>query len=117
MKAEKEYLATYPDRNGGDVSVWKFDSDGNSVSCEPLPLYLNHVKHSLSGFAWGKHGPGSEQLAFAILCHHLHDVERAMDLHLEFEASVVAQLDSARGWALTEDQIDSAIAEICSKRV
>ena len=26
MKGQKEYLATYPDLDGGNVSVWEFDS-------------------------------------------------------------------------------------------
>lgn len=32
-----------------------------------LPLYLNHVNHSPTGFNWGYYGSGPAQLAFAIL--------------------------------------------------
>jgi len=41
-----------------------------TVNEQPLPLCIDTVNHSPSGFEWGHSDSGTAQLAFAILHHH-----------------------------------------------
>jgi hypothetical protein len=116
MEGKKEYLATYSYGNGADVSVWEIDVEGFPLASYPLALSLKQVNHSATRFAWGYRGSGPALLAFAILCDHLNDPEKALDLFQEFNADVIAFLDSNEGWTLTDDQIESAIAAIYARR-
>ena len=117
MEVKKEYLATYSYGYGADVSVWEIDVDGFPLTSYPLALSVNQVNHSATRFAWGYRGSGSALLAFAILCDHLNDPEKALDLFQEFNADVIALLDSNEGWTLTEDQIESAITATHARRM
>lgn len=88
--------------------------DGNpcvTVNRLPLPLRLDLLNHSPSGFAWAYHGSGPAQLALALLADHLGDDAQALDLYQAFKRAVVARLPGA-GWTLTSADIDKALAEI-----
>jgi hypothetical protein len=67
--------------------------------------------HSPTGFEWGYGGSGPAQLALAILADHLRDDEQALNFYQRFKWAVIAELPG-RGWTLTSDDIDQAIAVI-----
>ena len=67
--------------------------------------------HSPTGFEWGYGGSGPAQLALAILADHLRDDEQALNFYQRFKWAVIAELPG-RGWTLTSDDIDQAIAGI-----
>jgi hypothetical protein len=62
------------------------------------------------GFEWTYEGDGPRQLALALLCDHLDDSARALQLTERFMRSVVAELDNA--WMLTSEEIDAALREM-----
>lgn len=106
----------------------------------PLPLRLDIVHKSPSGFEWGYLGSGPAQTAFAILSHHLADQARhasvlaalgvpadeippeeerlggtlgdylALRFFQKFKARVIASLPK-EGWELHADEIDRRILE------
>jgi len=65
---------------------------------------------SRTGFEWTYEGDGPRQLALALLCDHLGDTRRALQLTEPFMRGVVAELDNA--WRLTSEEIDAALREI-----
>ena len=67
--------------------------------------------HSPTGFEWGYCGSGPAQLALAILADHLRDDELALNFYQRFKWAVIAELPG-RGWILTSEDIDQAIAAI-----
>ena len=69
-----------------------------------LPLRLDLVSHSATGFDWGHNGADAAQLALAMLAaDHLGDDERAIRLHQAFKRRVVAALRD--DWTLTSSQV------------
>ena len=62
------------------------------------------------GFEWTYEGESPQQLALAILVHHLGDSERAIRLSEPFMKAVVANLDN--DWEISAEEIDRAIASI-----
>lgn len=65
---------------------------------------------SRTGFEWTYEGDGPRQLALALLCDHLGDARRALELTEPFMRNLVAELDNA--WRLTGAEIDAAIRDI-----
>src|SRR6516165_3755436 len=57
------------------------------------------------GFEWTYEGPSPQQLALAILVHHLRDPQRAVTLSEPFMKGVVANLDN--DWTLDSGDIDA----------
>ncbi len=86
---------------------------GNVVTVDdrPLPVRLDLVNHSPTGFEWGYGGSGPAQLALAILADHLGPGGEniALDVYQAFKLEVVAHLARA-GWMLTTAEIDAWIA-------
>jgi hypothetical protein len=57
------------------------------------------------GFEWTYEGASPQQLALAILVHHLGDNERAVELSQPFMKGVVANLDN--DWTLDSSDIEA----------
>jgi hypothetical protein len=82
-----------------------------SVDERPLNPRFDLWNHSPSGFEWGYAGSGPAQLALALLADHLGDDERALNLYQDFKRAVIVYLPF-KGWTLTSEQIQSAVAEL-----
>lgn len=84
--------------------------DGAVVTVDGAPLdpRFDVRRFSPMGFEWTYEGDGPRQLALALLCDHLGDTRRALELTEAFMRSVVAELDNA--WRLTSEEIDTALA-------
>jgi len=67
-----------------------------------LPLRLDLVRHSPTGFEWGYGGSGPAQLALAILADASGDSELALRFYQRFKREVVARLKPS-GWELPAD--------------
>ncbi|BBK33265.1 hypothetical protein EDC65_4110 [Stella humosa] len=78
-----------------------------TVDGRPLDPRLDLRRLSPAGFEWTYEGAGPQQLALALLADHLGDDARALALHEDFMADVVAVLDNA--WELTSDDIEAAL--------
>ena len=86
----------------GDAEFW-----GN------LPLYLDEVNHSPTGFSWGFYGSGPSQLAYAILRSYYVFVEslaiseairKAKNHYMRFKQDFVAKWHGEE-WEVTSDQV------------
>ncbi len=69
-------------------------------------LSLRHdlCKH-MADFDWGASGPGSAQLALAILADYLPDARRAVQLHHHFKQDVVTGFPY-EAWTLSDEALD-----------
>ncbi len=85
--------------------------DGAVVTVNGMPLdpRFDVRRFSRTGFEWTYEGDGPRQLALALLCDHLGDARRALELTESFMRSVVAELDNA--WQLTSEEIDAALRD------
>lgn len=75
--------------------VLAFDKSGEGRA---LPVRLDLVNHSPTGFAWGYSGSGPAQLALALLAWECNE-QYAIEHYQEFKREVVAALDEE--WVLT----------------
>lgn len=73
-------------RKQDDVEVWIQTSTGQQRKLSPR---FDIRKHSPTGFEWGYNGSGPAQLALAICCDVLRDVEKAKSVYMEFKDRVV----------------------------
>jgi len=98
--------------------------DGNSASVfvskagqkmAPLPLRLDIVKHSPTGFGWGYSGRGPAQLAVAILADWTGCDHAARALHQRFKATAIAGLPE-KHWSLTDDDLVQIFETMCKGR-
>lgn len=85
-----------------------------SVDGQPLDPRLDLRNHSPSGFEWGYGGSGPAQLALAILANHMANSEQALELYQSFKWEVITKLPM-ESWALTSDEIESAIQRLRHK--
>lgn len=69
-----------------------------------LPLRLDLMNHSPTGFEWGYNGSGPAQLALAILADALDDDKEALALYQLFKDTVIAPIRSA-AWTMAEDLV------------
>jgi hypothetical protein len=88
-------------RNKAGLCIVHVQSKGDSYL---LPLRLDIVKHSPTGFEWGYGGSGPSQLALAILADCVSD-EVALALHIKFKMQFVAKLHRDRPWKLGDKQV------------
>lgn len=78
---------------------------------QALPLYLNEINHSPTGFEWGYYGSGPSQLAYAILRSYFGEREKAEELYTQFKSDFIAVLPSSTSdrafcdWVITESQV------------
>jgi hypothetical protein len=80
-----------------------------TVDGAPLDPRFDVRRFSPMGFEWTYEGDGPRQLALALLCDHLADPARALELTEGFMRDVVAELDNA--WELTSEDIATALGE------
>ena len=81
----------------------------------PLPLRLDIVNHSPTGFAWGYSGSGAAQLAVAILADWMSCDYAALALHQRFKAAAIAGLPE-KHWSLTDDDLVRIFETMCKER-
>jgi hypothetical protein len=74
-----------------------------------LPMRNDVRNHSPDGANWGYNGSGPAQLALAILCDALGDVDRAQELYQAFKRRVVACIVTDE-WTLTHDKVMEIVA-------
>ena len=99
----KQYVGTIESNGDRTVTV-----DGQS-----LKPHLDVMNHSPTGFAWGYGGSGPSQLALALCIDALGgDVDRAFNVYQWFKWRIIAHLDEARGWELTQSFILETIAAL-----
>jgi hypothetical protein len=79
--------------------------------CQALPLRLDLLNHSPTGFSWGYGGSGPAQLALALLADALGDDNRASRLHHAFKFKVVAAWPEGERWWITAEQT-AAVAKV-----
>ncbi len=95
-----------PDVPGPRWSITVKDFAGE----RPLPLHLDVVRHSPTGFSWGYAGRGPHQTALALLCDALGDVRRARQLHQAFTLQRIGTLPMEKGWRMTRSDVLAWIA-------
>jgi hypothetical protein len=66
------------------------------------------------GFEWTYEGASPQQLALAVLVHHLGDSARALILSEPFMKSVIANLDN--DWTLHSSDIDAFLRGVSGRR-
>ena len=81
----------------------------------PLPLRLDIVNHSPTGFAWGYSGSGAAQLAVAILADWMSCDYAALALHQRFKAAAIARRPE-KHWSLTDDDLVRSFETMCQDR-
>jgi hypothetical protein len=81
----------------------------------PLPLRLDIVNHSPTGFAWGYSGPGAAKLAVAILADWMSCDYAALDLHQRFKAAAIVGLPE-KHWSLRDDDLVRIFEAMCKER-
>jgi Family of unknown function (DUF6166) len=74
-----------------------------------LPLHLNVINHSPTGFCWGYNGSGPAQLALALLIDCLGDIEQTKKYYQQFKNDHIATLNMHGNWGMTEHYIESVI--------
>jgi hypothetical protein len=101
-------------QSGYSVTVETVDRVGQH---RDRPLALRHdLLRDAPAFEWGHGGPGSAQLALAILADCLGDDETANSCHQSFKWRVISGLDPSSGWTLTSDEVRAAVQEIRAER-
>jgi len=104
----KTYYAPLGFRDVDVAEVLIRNADGTE---RPLPLRLDVINHSPTGFAWGYGGSGPAQLALAIACD-LVGAKRAVGVYQSLKSRVIAALDQNVGWELDEDLLRQIIDDI-----
>jgi len=89
--------------------------DGLQVTVDGKPLDSRQDVHAFSdaGFEWGYTGDAPKQLALAILCDCLGDVDAALTATDDFMKNVVSVLDNE--WTLSAEEIESALGKSASR--
>lgn len=86
-----------------------------------LPLRLDLVNHSPTGFSWGYGGSGPAQLALAILADYFEHVAgldaaaagaEALRLHQSFKWHAIAPLDRLSGFVLESGAVATALVDV-----
>ena len=98
----KSYAARRNDM-GTIVEVLICSEGGNRLRSYPLPIRLDLVEQSPTGFDWGYGGSGPAQLAIAILADLTVDDLYSKARYMSFKWDVVAKLPSL-GWVRHEDR-------------
>lgn len=70
-----------------------------------LPMYLDEVDHSPTGFECGYHGSGPAQLAYAILRYELGGRALALEFYQRYKQDVIAALPQDQNWAISTGDV------------
>lgn len=98
-------------------------NDGNAPSVfvsnagrtmAPLPLRLDIVNHSRTGFGWGYSGSAPTPLPVAILADWMSCDHAALALHQTFKAAGIAGLE--KHWSLSDDDLVRIFETMCKER-
>ena len=81
------------------------DGDGTA---HDLPLHLDVVNHSPTGFEWGYQGSGPAQLALAMLLALGVDKERAVLWHQDIKRELVSPLHGDE-WEIEGEEVLRAL--------
>jgi len=74
-----------------------------------LPLRLDLISKSPSGFAWGYGGSGPAQLALALCAHVLEDDFRALEIYQDVKSWLILPLGEHEPFELTADDVRAAV--------
>jgi Family of unknown function (DUF6166) len=69
-----------------------------------LALFLEVRAHSPDGFEWGYGGSGPAQLALALACDVLGDVQRALRVYQRLKWRLIAGIE-ADVWTITDEEL------------
>ena len=98
----------------GNNQVYRGDRtiDGIMVTVDGKPLDERYDIHQFTalGFEWTYLGNSPQQLALAMLAHHLGDDQKALELSGSFMREIIAILDNE--WEMTSSDIDAALGSI-----
>jgi hypothetical protein len=83
------------------TQTWEVDKNGEELSPDKS---LEFVSHSPTGFAWGYHGSGPSQLAFAILLEE-SDEKVAQTFYQQFKQEILAPMEMELPFKLTSTEI------------
>lgn len=92
-------MKTYLGRATNRGAVFRADA----LTIDKLPLRLDLVNHSPTGFEWGYGGSGPAQLALALLADATGQPEWALEHYQAFKWDVVAKLQG--DWELSQEEI------------
>ncbi|MCH9675208.1 MAG: hypothetical protein K0U93_27450 [Gammaproteobacteria bacterium] len=97
---------------GGSIYLGDRTIDGIAVTVdgEALDPRFDIMTFSELGFEWTYEGAEPQQLALALLAHHLADDARALRLSESFMRNIVANFDNT--WELSGPDIDAALAAL-----
>lgn len=88
-----------------------------------LPLYLNEVNHSPTGFEWGYGGSGPAQLSYAILrcfCRNFLNMTEedaqdwAREHYYDFKSRVISQIDGDT-WEIPQRVVENFLSKVGRK--
>lgn len=82
------------------------DIKNGNVETYELPLYLDEVGHSPTGFNWGYGGAGPSQLAYAILRDHGLSPDEASRFYGKFKEDIIRNIPMDVMFLITSDYID-----------
>lgn len=113
----------------GNPRTLAVDVTGDNVKAQPLEPRLDTVRHSDTGFAWGYHGSGPTQLAFALIADALlleagddkakreHALLRASNpiLYSQFKARVVGLWPRDGSFEITSAEVLEWVRKIESE--
>ena len=99
--------------DGATATAVFVSNEGREMA--PLPLRLDIVNHSPTGFAWGYSGSGAAQLAVAILADWMSCDHAALALHQRFKVPAISGLPE-KHWSLTDDDLVRIFETICKDR-
>jgi hypothetical protein len=104
---------TYYGFDDGNSAAVFVSNDAKTIA--PLPLRLDLVNHSPTGFAWGYSGSGPAQLALALLADWMGCDQAARALHQRFKAAAIAGLQG-KHWVLTDTDLARIFEGMCRNR-
>ena len=92
---------TYHGLRGPDGTCHVTVAVARAIPGLPLPLRLDLLNKSPTGFEWGYNGSGPAQLALALCADALGNDAAALRLFQLFKARVVSRLPRDEPWTLT----------------
>jgi hypothetical protein len=88
---------------GNNAVYYEIEQEDGSWKRRVLPLFLDEVNHSPTGFEWGYGGSGPAQLAYAML-RVLGGEEFARNYYMQFKWDVISKI-ARDSWIITGEGI------------